>query len=129
MGIHFDQPYQISAVYYLESKNQNMNPIAIRPAIAPPDYMSWEDTGHGRIIHISKILIDGKPPEECSLGELPERIEVISDTGEKFKFIKLTKEIFDRELKRYVGRSENMNFHNDYELQDHYLHTGYGPGI
>lgn len=124
----------IRGVYYLESQNANMNPIAIRIQTTPPDYIAWEDTGHGRILRNSKVLFDGKEinantPAEIDLDHIPETIEVTSQTGEVYQFVKLTLKLFNEKLKPYVAAGGSLNFKNDRELQEYYLTTDfYGIG-
>ena len=36
----------VPGVYYLETENPRMNPIAIRVGLTDPDYIFWEDTGN-----------------------------------------------------------------------------------
>jgi hypothetical protein len=111
---------QFRGVYFLESKNPNMNPIAIRPAATPPDYVSWEDTGHGRIIRFSKILVDGKEIQDQPT-EIPERIEITGQNGQVYQLVKLTLPIFNEKLKHVVAGGGSLNFNNDEELQEYYL--------
>ncbi len=114
------EPIQLGSVFYLESQNPNMNPLAIRPAITPSDYISWEDTSNGRIIRFSKILIDGHEIQ-TQPEKLPERIEFIAQDGQSYKLVKLTLEIFNTKLKDFVASGASLNFKNDQELQDYYL--------
>lgn len=113
--IHFD------GVYYLESQNPNMNPIAIRPELTPPNWAAWEDTGHGRIIRCSNILLDGQELQAQPKELLPERIEIVDHNGQTFKLVKLTLALFNEKLKDHVARGGEMNFNSDQELQNHYL--------
>jgi len=113
----------LEGVYYLESENPNMNPIAVRPQIHAPDYVGWEDTSHGRVVRFSKILVDGheiRPNEK-----LPEKIEVVDTNGITYVLVKLTTKIFNEKLKKIVAGGESLNFNNDKELQDFYLKTDF----
>lgn len=114
------QNVTLNGVYYLESQNPGMNPIAIRPGTTPPDYFAWEDTGNGRILHIAKILVDGKELK-APLNTVPENIEIISSTGDKYKFVKLSTKIFNEKLKNIVAGGKSLNFKDDDELQQFYL--------
>ena len=118
----------LGAVYYLESRNQNMNPIAIRPEVTSPNYMAWWDTSNGRIIRASKILLDGNeinlqnPPVNL---DPPEKIELISESGEKFELVRLTNQIFNEKLRDIVAGGKYLHFETDQELQDYYLTTDF----
>ena len=114
---------KLGGVYYLESQNSDMNPIAVRPEITPPNYVSWEDTSHGRIVHFTKILVDGHEVRENE--KLPEKIEVIDVNGNKYVLVKLTTQIFNDKLKKNVAGGESLNFTNDEELQNYYLKTDF----
>jgi hypothetical protein len=122
---HVDQ-YTLQGVYYLESGNNGMNPIAIRPVIQA-HYIAWEDTGHGRSIRNPKVYFDDQevkipasPPKK-----LPEKIKIISDRGD-FQLIKLTKKIFDEQLKNRVAGGESLNFKDDQAIQNYYLTADFG---
>ena len=91
-------PFTLDGVYYLESQNPSMHPIVIRPGVSPPDYVSWEDTSNGRILHASKILLDEQELVTKPLA-LPHIIEIVSSSGETYKLVKLTKQIFESKLK------------------------------
>jgi hypothetical protein len=117
-------PFTLDGVYYLESQNPSMNPIAIRPGVSPPDYISWEDTSNGRILHASKILLDGQELVNKP-SALPNRIEIISSSGETYKLIKLTKQIFENKLKTSVAGGDKLHFQNDQEIQEYFLKTNF----
>jgi hypothetical protein len=111
---------QIKGVYYLESQNPNMNPIAIRPELTLPNYVAWEDTGHGRILRFKKVLADRKEilgPIE----KIPDKIEIISEDNQIYTLVKLTNQIFNEKLKGLVAGGETLNFKTDEELQEYYL--------
>lgn len=116
-----EEPVQLRGVYYMESQNPNMNPIAIRPGLTPPDYVAWEDTGNGRIVRFSKILFDGQEPETIAPDRIPEKIEITSQDGNDYKLVKLTIQIFNEKLKNIVAGGASLNFNNDQELQEYYL--------
>lgn len=122
----------IPGVYYLESANANMNPIAIRVGLSEPDYIYWEDTGHGRSVRADKIYLDGVEVTDASAidqEKMPETIEFINLEGEKFKFVKLTAKIFNDKLKPYVARGTHLNFKTDEEVQRYYQDADfYGAG-
>ena len=123
-----EKPIKLGGVYYLESQNPNMNPIAIRAEITPPNYVSWEDTSHGRVVRFSKMLVDGREIQEKP-EKVPEKIEVVDMDGNKYILVKLTTQIFNEKLKKFVAGGESLNFNNDKELQDYYLTADfYSPG-
>jgi len=123
-----ENPIELGGVYYLESQNPNMNPIAIRVEITPPNYVSWEDTSHGRVVRFSKLLVDGREIQEKP-EKAPERIEAVDMDGNKYILVKLTTQIFNEKLKKFVAGGESLNFNNDQELQDYYLKADfYSPG-
>ena len=118
-AVHFD------GVYYLESQNPNMNPLAIRPEVTPPDYAAWDDTANGRIMHCAKVLINGVELKE-SAGQpevAPDRIEVIDNKGMIFKLVKLTTQLFNERLRDHVAGGPELQFSSDQELQDYFLKT------
>lgn len=120
--------FQVDGVYYLESKNTRMNPIAIRIEFKKPDYIAWEDTGNGRILHAAKVIMDGRPIDfntPMAPQKMPEQIEITSKNGEQFKLVKLTARIFNEQLKPVVARGSEMNFTRDEEVQNHYLRTDF----
>src|ERR1700753_1007897 len=91
-------------VYYLESQNPHMNPIAIRPELTPSDYAAWEDTSNGRIIHFSKVILDGQELQaEPAQPTVPNRIEFIDTKGQSFKLVKITVALFNEKLKGRVA--------------------------
>lgn len=117
-----DHQVQFQGVYYLESRNPHMNPIAIRPEITPPDYVAWEDTGHGRVVRFSSITADGQAVEIAEkLKKIPDRIEFTAKDGQVFVLVKLTVKVFNAKLKEYVAGGGRMNFDDDKALQEYYL--------
>jgi hypothetical protein len=118
-SVHFN------GVYYLESQNPNMNPLAIRPEVTPPDYAAWNDTANGRMMHCTKVLINGEELKERvdPKGVAPDRIEIIDNQGNSFKLVKLTTELFNEKLKDLVAGGANLNFSSDQELQNYFLKT------
>ena len=119
-----EKQISFKAVYYLESQNPNMNPIAIRPELTPPNYIAWEDTSNGRILRFSKILLDGEEMQG-KLEKIPETIEFISKDNEIYKLVKLTVSLFNQELKEHVAGGESLKFQTDEELQNYYLKTDF----
>ncbi len=124
------QPTYFKGVYYLESQNEHMNPIAIVPELTPPDYVAWNDTSNGRILRFSKIILDGKELEgnleKFVEGEkVPSIIEVVDKKGEVYKLVKLTVAIFNETLKKRVAGGDSLNFKSNEELQDYYLKTDF----
>jgi hypothetical protein len=119
---HFTLP----GVYYVDTKLTGINPIAIRPGIQN-GMISWEDTGHGRALKYALLFFDGK---EVSLPlsapvHLPQKVDVITQKGD-VHLIKLTKKIFDEKLKTRVGCRGSLHFHNDDEVQQHFLKENFG---
>ena len=98
-----EEPIKIRGVYYLESQNPNMNPIAIRPETTPPNYIAWEDTSRGRIVRFSKILVDGQEIQRTP-ETVPNRIEIFDMDNNKYVLVKLTTQIFNEKLKPFVSR-------------------------
>jgi len=121
--MYIEYPIKLGGVYYLETQNSNMNPIAVRPEITPPHSVSWEDTSHGRTISFTKILVDGH--EIRKDDKLPEKIEIIDANGSKYVLIKLTTKIFNEKLKDLVGGGKSLNFKDDDELQNYFLKTDF----
>lgn len=120
---------EFRGVYYVESDNQDVNPIAIRPEITP-QWVAWEDTGNGRSFSYEHIKIDDEPLElksenpESPPSEVPEVIEFSSPKGH-FKLRKLTKEFFDNHLKNRVAAGGSLNFNSDQDVQEYYLKTDF----
>lgn len=119
----------IKGVYYLSSKNENMNPIAICLMIIH-NRVEWQDTNTGRSIKYKKILLDKKDitndlKETIQPGKnetpIPDTIEIESENNESFTFKKLTLEYFNKFLKNKVASGETLNFKNDNELQNYYI--------
>lgn len=123
--MQIDRKINFNSVYYLESQNPNMNPIAIRPELTPSNYAAWEDTSNGRIIRFSKILLNDQEIQEEAIGLSPERIEIIDLNGQSYKLVKLTVAIFNEKLKDHVAGGASLNFATDQELQDYYLKTDF----
>lgn len=123
-------PTYFKGVYYLESQNPSMNLIAIVPEIVAPNYFSWGDTSNGRTVRFSKIKINGEEMK-ANLGlnvegkDLPERIEILAINGNLYKLVKLTIDIFNKELKERVAGGEGLNFNSEEELQSYYLQTDF----
>jgi|GEM_PF-4888567 len=119
-----EKSYIIPGVYYLETQNEGMNPIAIRPEITPPLYFSWEDTSNGRTLRLSQIFLDDNELDSrITLNQIPKKIEITSIKGDRYQFIKLTKKIFDEKLKDFVAGGGSLNFEDDKQVQDYYLKT------
>lgn len=122
--MEINNPTHFNGVYYLESQNPNMNPLAIRPEVTPPDYAAWNDTANGRIMHCSKVLIDDVEFQDGQLqGIIPNRIEVFDNKGNVFRLVKLTTQLFNEKLKDQVAGGDNLNFSSDQELQNYFLKT------
>ena len=116
----------VNGVYYLESQNQGMNLIAIRPSMSPYHYISWEDTGHGRSIKFTSVSFDNEKMQlPCPLKSIPNKIDVIAETG-NYRFVKLTQKIFNEKVKPFVTGSGSLNFKTDDEAQEYYLTTDFG---
>ena len=115
-------------VYYVESENPHINPIAIRPEVSPHS-VAWEDTSNGRVVKCSRVLLDGEPMESkiAINSSIPEKIEFIGvdPKSERYKFVKLTNKIFDEKIRYEVAGGESLNFKTDQELQDYYLKTNF----
>lgn len=120
----FHDHFTINGVYYLESGNPHTNPIAIRPEFTPPDYISWKDTSHGRILHVKHVFLDGTEIKEA-LVKLPERMQIESSSGEIYQLVKLTKDIFDKKLRQRVAGGDSLSFNNDQEVQEYYLKANF----
>lgn len=127
---NFTEPTYFRGVYYLESQNPYMNPIAIVPEITPPDYVAWNDTSNGRILRFKKILLDGVELkgnlEKFVVGDkLPKIIEFVAKDGQIYKLVKLTLPLFNEKLIHRVAGGEGLKFKSDEELQEYYLKTDF----
>lgn len=126
-----EKKIQFQGVYYLETQNPGMNPIAIRPEMTPSDYVAWEDTGHGRILRFDKIFFDGIDLDSLDskkIADTPKVIKFISKQGDNFSLVLLTLKIFNDLLKEHVACGGSLNFKDDRELQDYYLKTDFYGG-
>ena len=119
-----DKKIHFNGVYYLESQNPMMNPIAIRPELTPPNYIAWEDTSNGRILSFANILINGQE-FQTEIKDIPTHITIIDLNGETYSLVKLTLAIFNDRLRKTVAGSEELNFQSDQEIQEYYLHTNF----
>jgi hypothetical protein len=117
---------RLSGVYYVETKVSGINPIAIRPEIRS-DSIAWEDTGHGRTLKYALVFFDGKEVTSpfYTPKHSPQQVDVITQKGD-IHLVKLTKKIFDENLKNRVGCGGSLNFSDDAEVQQHYLKTDFG---
>lgn len=108
----------IEAVYYVEcdDADEPIDPIAIRPTIQSHQVI-WEDTGHGRVFHTTKIEINTE--DEM----LPEKITIQTDKGYHITLVKMTLDLFDKKVKELAAG--NPEFSSDKEIQDYYLHTNF----
>ena len=119
-----DKKIHFNGVYYLESQNPMMNPIAIRPELTPPNYIAWEDTSNGRILSFANILINGQE-FQTEIKDIPTHITIIDLNGETYSLVKLTLAIFNDRLRKTVAGSEELDFQSDQEIQEYYLHTNF----
>jgi hypothetical protein len=121
---------QINGVYYVESQNSGFNPIAIRVHFVS-GYAAWEDTAHGRSIRYKKVHLDGKElPSDGNVAssKIPEVVEIVAERDgkeEKFRLVKLTKNVFNEKVVKLVAAGEKLKSLSDEELQQHYLQTNF----
>jgi len=112
------QPITHEDVYFVQSSNKEipLNPIAIRPTIYEKR-IEWEDTGRGTARQFSKLdLTPGK-------SSTPEKITIQTTRNETITLSRLTLDIYNRILKKYVAGSPE--FSSDEAIKQHYLKTNF----
>ncbi len=112
------KPVSYEAVYYAESDNLPINPIAIRPTIHDR-LIWWNDTtpGRGRSFEIVKLEVHN------GSNSIPESIECLTKEGKKVTLRLLTNDLYNQKVKEKVfGKPD---FTTDESIQKYYLETDF----
>ncbi len=116
MRVDSTQPRLISSVYYANSKDCTVNPIAIRPNLTK-EKITWEDTSRGFSARLATLVTNSEE------GQEPDVIEVTTQDKKNIRLVKLTLDIYNTHVKGRVAG--HPKFDSDQEIQNYYLNTSF----
>lgn len=113
--------FTLNNVYYVET-DRSINPVAIRPHFHMEDgriTVMWNDTARGKVFRISRL--DQKLDEKALQNA--EHIDFETDKHQKVRLRILTKELFEKEVKKEVAGGVDDT--STETIRKHYLETAF----